>query len=114
MSRITLFMLPEPGHLLPTFRFAMKLKERGHQICYVSFPELRNDIESLGFDFTPVLERFCRNRFNDGGMLETQQAGSQVYQSLIPQLMREGPALIAEIIRDIMLVPADLLILDSA
>lgn len=113
MSRITLFMLPEPGHLLPTFRLAMKLKQRGHQICYVSFPELRNEIKSLGFGFIPMLERFSRGCINNGHMLETLQAGSHVYQGLKPQLRREWSAVIAEIFSDIMRPGADLLILDS-
>jgi UDP:flavonoid glycosyltransferase YjiC (YdhE family) len=114
MARITLFMLPEAGHLLPTFRFARQLKERGHEICYATFQEYRNEIETLGFAFTPIFERFSRVGRNNRSMLETKQAVSQWYEPLLSQLRNAGTTFIAEMINDITPVQSDLLILDSA
>ena len=113
MGHITLFTLPEPGHLFPTFRIADTLRRRGHNIRYVSFPQFETDIRSLGFAFSGILGKYIENICDSESLLETRHSGSQIYQSLFPQLQREGPAVIADIIRTISSCPVDLLIIDS-
>lgn len=112
MPRITLLMLPEPGHLLPTFRFAAKLKQRGYQIQYLSFPGFQDAIEPLGFEFTPVLANLSENS-HDNGMFGSLRAGSSIYRSLIPHLLSQEKSLLREIFQDIAPLQSDLLIIDS-
>lgn len=56
MSRIGIGMLPELGHLMPTFRLAKNLQERGHDITYIGIPDFEDWIRSLGFAYLSVFE----------------------------------------------------------
>jgi UDP:flavonoid glycosyltransferase YjiC (YdhE family) len=48
-------MLPELGHLNPSFPLARDLKERGHEVIYTSIlPELDRVIEARGFRCAPL------------------------------------------------------------
>src|SRR4051794_27370648 len=47
--RILFHVLPEPGHLNPTFPLARRLAERGHEIIYTSVLDLQSTIEARGF-----------------------------------------------------------------
>jgi MGT family glycosyltransferase len=48
-------MLPEHGHLNPSFPLARALKERGHEVIYTSIlPELDRAIEARGFRCAPL------------------------------------------------------------
>jgi UDP:flavonoid glycosyltransferase YjiC (YdhE family) len=113
MGRISVLMLPEPGHLLPTFRVATKLKERGHEIHYLSFPEFRKDIVPLGFDFSPIMNGLSATGFGSGSMFETQRAGSSIYRSLISTLVSQGKSLLTEMVPEVTSSRPDLLIIDS-
>jgi UDP:flavonoid glycosyltransferase YjiC (YdhE family) len=113
MSRISFLMLPEPGHLLPTFRIASKLRQRGHQIHYLSFPEFREGIARLGFDFSPVMNGLSADGFGSGSMFETRRAGSSIYRSLISTLVSQGKSLLTEMVPEVKSSRPDLLIIDS-
>lgn len=43
-------MRPEPGHIAPTVRLSLFLRERGHRICYVTLPPYDMFLERLGFE----------------------------------------------------------------
>jgi MGT family glycosyltransferase len=47
-------MLPEAGHLNPTFPLARMLSARGHEIVYTSLPDLEHTITDRGFGFVPL------------------------------------------------------------
>ena len=52
--KILFHMLPEPGHLNPTFPVARALARRGHDIVYTSLLDLCPAIEARGFPCVPV------------------------------------------------------------
>jgi UDP:flavonoid glycosyltransferase YjiC (YdhE family) len=55
MPHFAFLMLPEPGHILPTVRTAMRLQARGHIVSYVSLPHLEPYFRKHGFRFSPVM-----------------------------------------------------------
>ncbi len=46
----------EEGHLLPTFDLSYGLRERGHEVIYVSICDNEKLVRAHGFSFIPVLE----------------------------------------------------------
>jgi UDP:flavonoid glycosyltransferase YjiC (YdhE family) len=53
--RILFHMLPEHGHLLPSFPLARALKARGHEVIYTSIlPDLDRVIEARGYPRAPL------------------------------------------------------------
>lgn len=44
-------MLPEAGHLNPSFPLAKALKARGHEVVYTSLPDLEDSVRHQGFGF---------------------------------------------------------------
>src|SRR5262245_44911440 len=53
MATIIIVMLPEPGHLNPTYKLAKELKQRGRRVCYLSAPDYEAEIRSHGLEFIP-------------------------------------------------------------
>jgi UDP:flavonoid glycosyltransferase YjiC (YdhE family) len=54
-ATISILMLPEPGHFLPTLGLATSLRRRGHTVRYVSLPCFQRFFVQHGFAFQPVL-----------------------------------------------------------
>jgi zeaxanthin glucosyltransferase len=52
--RILFHMLPEIGHLNPTFPLARILADRGHEVLYTSIIDLQRVIEARGFACVPI------------------------------------------------------------
>lgn len=50
MARILFSLLPEEGHLNPSFKIARGLRARGHQVLYLVFEDLRDRILAEGFE----------------------------------------------------------------
>lgn len=92
MARFSIWMLPEPGHLLPTMRIAKGLQRAGHRVCYLTTPQFREFIQTHGFDFgailTPVArEVSCKDIFVDS------EPGSALYsraRDIKPEVMVES------------------------
>jgi zeaxanthin glucosyltransferase len=57
MSTIAFWMVPEQGHILPTFRLASALRARGHRVCYFTIPDFEELVTENGFEHVPVYER---------------------------------------------------------
>src|SRR5258706_8121639 len=55
-SSITFLMVPESGHLNPTFKIARQLKAHGHKVWYAGVADFEDHIRSLGFGFIAILE----------------------------------------------------------
>ena len=53
MATIMIVMLPETGHLNPTYKLAKALKRRGHRVCYSSAPDYETEIRERGLEFIP-------------------------------------------------------------
>ena len=112
MSSITLFMLPEPGHLLPTFRFALALQRRGHVVTYLSIPEFRDTIQSLGFRFHQVLANRFHDGFDTGTMFDTLDTGAAIYSKITSGFRSPWPT--DAVVSDLAATSPDLIIIDSA
>jgi UDP:flavonoid glycosyltransferase YjiC (YdhE family) len=113
MARITIVMLPEPGHLLPTLRIAVRLLERGHQVHYATFPEFSGPVKKLGCGYTPLLCRFYSTApLGFCGLYNTRRAGVEVYSEIWRKLevAKRHPG--DEILADLAGVSTDLFLLD--
>jgi MGT family glycosyltransferase len=62
MATIIVYMLQEPGHLLPSYRVAEKLQDKGHKIIYIGSKSFRREIISYGFTFKEVPEAYIDTR----------------------------------------------------
>jgi UDP:flavonoid glycosyltransferase YjiC (YdhE family) len=114
MSKVTFFMLPEPGHLLPTFRLAAMLRSQGHHVEYMTISDFRDNIVGQGFGFLPLLARFFDSDFGVGDMFETQDSGDRVYRAVGQRFAGDRAGANGELARDLMATAPDLLIIDSA
>jgi zeaxanthin glucosyltransferase len=56
MARIIFIMDTEEGHILPSFGLAHELKDKGHDILYVSISDNEKLVKEQGFDFLPVFK----------------------------------------------------------
>jgi zeaxanthin glucosyltransferase len=56
-------MLPETGHMNPSFKIARQLKMRGHRVCYLAIPDFKDCIRSQGFEFFPLFNDLYPNGF---------------------------------------------------
>jgi zeaxanthin glucosyltransferase len=54
MARIVFFPLAEVGHVNATFKLARQLRARGHDIHYLSLPDIEEHVRAQGWDFTPL------------------------------------------------------------
>jgi len=112
MARIVFLMLPEPGHLLPTFRIARGLLERGHEVFYLTLPEFRKDCEMQGFKFSPLLS-LSREESETGSLFETRRAGRTLYQPATRRLRAEGRTILGDEREQIAAMRPGLLIVDT-
>jgi len=56
MSTVIFFMLPEAGHLNPSFKLAKTLQRRGHRVCYFSVQDWEDYIRAQGFTCFPLFQ----------------------------------------------------------
>lgn len=56
MATIAFMLDYEEGHLLPTFKLARQLRERGHNVYYLGLADGGDFVRRQGFDFIPILE----------------------------------------------------------
>jgi UDP:flavonoid glycosyltransferase YjiC (YdhE family) len=56
MSNLAFIMLPEEGHIVPTFKLAKSLKARGHRVCYVVPQNLETYISAQELECLSVSE----------------------------------------------------------
>ncbi len=55
MARIAFFLDHEEGHLLPTFKLARQLRERGHSVIYLGLADSGHLVRRQGFELVPIL-----------------------------------------------------------
>lgn len=71
MARIAFVLDYEEGHLLPTFKLARQLRERGHSISYLGLEDSGPLIRQQGFEFIPILSQV----FPEGSALRLRREG---------------------------------------
>lgn len=57
MARIAFVLDHEEGHLLPTFKLARQLRERGHTVVYLGLEDSGSLVRRQGFDLVPILSQ---------------------------------------------------------
>jgi MGT family glycosyltransferase len=57
MARIAFVLDHEEGHLLPTFKLARQLRERGHSVIYLGLADSGPLVRRQGFELHPILSR---------------------------------------------------------
>lgn len=57
MSRIAYLLDHEEGHLLPTFKMAHQLRERGHSVVYLGPEDSAELVRQQGFELVPILSQ---------------------------------------------------------
>jgi MGT family glycosyltransferase len=55
MARIAFVLDHEEGHLLPTFKLARQLRDRGHSVIYLGLADSGPLVRRQGFDLVPIL-----------------------------------------------------------
>jgi len=66
MANILFIMLPETGHLHPTFKIASVLKAHGHRVFYAELREWEEAVVSQGMEFLPLFASL----FSEGWAVE--------------------------------------------
>jgi MGT family glycosyltransferase len=57
MATIAFVLDHEEGHLLPTFKLARQLRERGHSVIYLGLADSGHLVRQQGFELLPILSR---------------------------------------------------------
>jgi UDP:flavonoid glycosyltransferase YjiC (YdhE family) len=57
MANIVFLMVPEKGHLNPSFKIAKSLVSRGHHVYYLLLPEFERYLDSQDLQFLPFFEK---------------------------------------------------------
>lgn len=56
MATIAFMLDHEEGHLIPTFKLARQLRDKGHGVYYLGLADGGDFVRRQGFDFIPILE----------------------------------------------------------
>ncbi|MGZ3460419.1 MAG: glycosyltransferase [Archangium sp.] len=65
MARIAFFPLSQVGHVNATFKLARQLRARGHDIHYLSLPDVEDHVRAQGWDFTPLFGNLFPKGFRE-------------------------------------------------
>jgi MGT family glycosyltransferase len=76
MACIAIVVEHEEGHLIPTFRLARRLQERGHQVVYLGPEDGADFVCAQGFTFEPILRGVLPR-----GSIRTQRAMAEASES---------------------------------
>lgn len=110
MARFAFFMLPEPGHILPTLRLASRLQKEGHSVTYLSPPYLRNFFRTYGFDSANILESISPKEPVE---IWRAPAGTEVFEMLFFHLQSLKVSLAELLGPDLDRVAFDVLVCDG-
>lgn len=69
MATIAFVLDHEEGHLLPTFKLARQLRERGHSVVYLGLADSGELVRRQGFELVPILSRI----FPEGSVPKLRQ-----------------------------------------
>lgn len=88
-------MLPETGHLNPSFKLTRALARRGHDVRYLAPPELAPYIEAQGFAVQPLFPELGEAEADAGGrlgLLRKRRAITTRFKALAERLASRGAA----------------------
>lgn len=91
MARIVFYPLSQVGHVNATYHLAKQLRARGHDIHYVSLPDIEDAVRAQGWPFTPLFgelfpkgwaEGVDAKMASDAPMAEKRAAGQELGERL--------------------------------
>jgi zeaxanthin glucosyltransferase len=80
MARIVFAMLPEPGHLLPTYKLAKKLMSRGHDVVYLVPAWCQKQLQDQGLNSIAGSEEL-RQAVISAGAARLEDANRMIFDS---------------------------------
>lgn len=115
MARIAFVLDHEEGHLLPTFKLARQLQERGHSVVYLGLADSGELVRRQGFELVPILSRIfpegsvprLRKELQGAlGRADTQDKDEEVYGHYLGALARgeEVDGVVAEVRPDLFIL----------
>ena len=113
VAEVVIVCLPEAGHLLPTFRLARELRDRGHRVKYLVPPDFVGRVQQQGFETGSWFDELHLIGYREAdevkGVLGRRQSITVRHQAMINDLLHDqGPA------ADLLAHPPSLLIVDVA
>lgn len=109
MAKIIVLMLPEPGHLIPTLALASKLRQRNHDVTFITAPVFEKDIRARGFRCLTFLSDLFTNQ--GAGLFSVMPISKQARDLADQTLDSKGYGL-SLLLRAIISTDPDLLLID--
>ncbi|HSF43259.1 MAG TPA: glycosyltransferase [Thermoanaerobaculia bacterium] len=126
MAKLAFLLDQEEGHLLPSFKLARDLTERGHSVRYLGLADSEGLVRQHGLEFSPILEHaFPKGTIRKAKELSWEHSGSnpglspsfkkklQLEQEMETYRPILGPLVRGELDGPLREVRPDLLILNS-
>lgn len=119
MATIAIAMLPEEGHLIPSFKIAKVLQSQGHTLTYLGIADFEPLVRRQGLAFTPYLEDAFPKGFRDAqvqtlttqrGLRWLREASHAHFYRLLCQAAQQPTSALRQLLAD---QRPDLLIVDS-
>lgn len=109
MAKIIALMLPEPGHLIPTLSLAGKLRQRNHEVTFITAPVFEKDISARGFRCITFLSEMFTD--HGAGLFSVMPISTQARAMADEVLDSKGYGL-SVLFRAIISINPDLMLID--
>lgn len=114
MARIAIVMLPEAGHLLPTFRISRKLIDLGHVVEYLTIPACESFVVSHGFAARNVLPDLTTADSEHEDLFEARKPAIEIYRDISRRLHANQNDFGKELFSELSAAAPHLIIFDTA
>jgi UDP:flavonoid glycosyltransferase YjiC (YdhE family) len=99
MARIIFYPLAEVGHVNATFKLAKRLRARGHDIRYMSLPDVEDHVRAHGWDFIPQFgDLFPKGYLDTAGALLGSEAPMSEKRVVMREKMRRMALQLPEVL----------------
>ena len=105
-------MMPEAGHITPTLRIANFLRDRGHEISYVTVSHYGGLFERLGFA-SEVMDDVPAVAQDDADFWSARQSGAMIARALRLASLERGSTWAMVMLDAVMRTQPDLLLCDT-
>src|SRR5437899_79299 len=110
MFHLGFFMLPEPGHVLPSLNVARSLEQKGHQVTFLSTPALSIYFAKHGFQSCTIFKSAFPDTSTD---ILSAEEGTTVQRRLFNYLKATGGGFADLLAAEIVDLGFDILVCDA-